>query len=81
MFGWNFLIALYLSRFSPRRTRSAQRVSSRFFCRVFSLLSGGVLLICLTVLSRARIAIRYEFVCFDTRALACLNKFSCPACK
>jgi len=75
IFGLSFLITLYLSLLFPRIAMSAQRVSSRFFLRVFSGLSGLDCLICLTVLSLARTATRIGVVFFGARLLACSIKF------
>ena len=74
-------MALYLSFLSPNVTMSAQCVSSRLWIRVFSSLSGDFPLICFTVLSFATTVIMSGEVSFFKKALACINKFSWPACK
>lgn len=58
---------------------SAQRVSSRFFVRVFSLWSGELPFICFTVLSLATTATTSGFANFFVRVFVCIKRFSCPA--
>jgi len=77
--GRSVLIAFDLSFLSPMSTTFAQRVSSRFFCLVFSLFSGLRPLICFTVLSLAITATMIGFAKRFERAFAWRNRFSCPA--
>jgi len=77
--GRNVLIALYLSFLSPRITTFDHLVSSRFFFRIFSLLSGEFVLICLTVLSKATTVTSVGSVGFGASLRACLKRFSWPA--
>lgn len=69
-------MALYLSVFSPSRTRSVQPVSSKLFTLFFSELSGFFLLICFTVLSLATIATVNGFWKCLARDFACIKRFS-----
>ncbi len=74
-------MALYLSRFSPNKTRLVQSVSSKFFILIFSGLSGVRPFICLTVLSLATTATISGFAKRLVSARACMNTFSWPACR
>lgn len=76
MFGLYFLIAKYLSFSSPSTILSINSVFLRFLMRWLSLLIVARPFIFFTVESRAITAIMYP-----PSSRACLNMFSCPACR